>query len=215
MRRPPVDGSAQFRVPRFTSNITLRRHSGQISHSRFRAYPRPKRPAADLARRHRRAVARTDERFAARKALRGCPRSSSGSYRADASVTRRGRTTLPNCAGSASRSNARASLLERKHAVDHRQQPPGAQLADDRVELGVVPHRRSHDRPLIPEQSAHVGLDDRAGRRTARHEAARAGRARRATALHDRLADVVDHDVHAALRRARRGSLARRRGVRG
>ena len=81
-----------------------------------------------------------------------------------------------------SRSNAPPPILERKHAVDRRQQPAGAQLVDDRLELGVVAHRRSQERPLIPEQPANVGLAPSA--RTCRRmsRAVRAGRARGATA---------------------------------
>jgi len=56
--------SRQFRVPRFTSKITLRLHVGQISHSRFLAYPSPNEPPPML---------RTVIVVSSRGHLTGCP----------------------------------------------------------------------------------------------------------------------------------------------
>ena len=56
---------------------------------------------------------------------------------------RRCTTTLPKCCAAGEALERRAAVVERKHAVDGRQQPSGAKLGDDRVELGVVPHRRA------------------------------------------------------------------------
>jgi hypothetical protein len=36
--------ASQLRVPRFMSKMRLRRQVGQMSHSRWREYPRPKEP---------------------------------------------------------------------------------------------------------------------------------------------------------------------------
>ena len=36
------------------------------------------------------------------------------------------------------------------------------EFVHNRVEFGIVSHGRAHDCPLIPEEPAHVGLDDRA-----------------------------------------------------
>ena len=52
-------------------------------------------------------------------------------------------------------------LRDVEHRIDERHEMSRVELARDGVELRVVPHRRSHNVPLIPEQSPDVHLDHR------------------------------------------------------
>src|SRR5689334_4998128 len=55
-----------------------------------------------------------------------------------------------------------SAALERKDAVDNRQQPSRRKLCHHCLEFGVVAHGRPHDAPLIPEETPHVGSHHRA-----------------------------------------------------
>src|SRR5205814_9674034 len=91
-----------------------------------------------------------------------------------------------------------AGVDQREDTVDDWRQTTSLQLGHNGVELGVVPHRRSQDVPLIPEQATDVGVDDGARRRAAGHEAAAPSkRVQRLAPGCD--ADVVDDHVNATL----------------
>src|SRR5918911_912654 len=56
------------------------------------------------------------------------------------------------------------------NASTHARSRAVAEGAHDRVELGIVPHRRAHERPLIPEHAPQVGLGHRPAGGAARDE---------------------------------------------
>src|SRR5918992_2320491 len=85
------------------------------------------------------------------------------------------------------------SLLQGEDAVDNRREPARAEQLDDSVELGVASHRRTHDRPLIPEQSPHVGLHDRARGAATRYQTSTFAQ-RTERSLPRRRTHAVDHD---------------------
>src|SRR4051812_36877625 len=127
-------------------------------------------------------------------------RSSWGSNRATASLTIRSRKAyhdLSELLAPRQALEGRAPVRDGEHAVDDGAKASRAQLRDDGIEFGIVPHRRPHDRPLIPKQAAHIRLDDRTGGRPARHQSpASSERAERL--LPSVFPHVVDDNVDAA-----------------
>src|SRR5207247_1066821 len=68
----------------------------------------------------------------------------------------------------------RTDLLEGKHAIDDRPQRAARQQPHDLAVFSVVPHRRTQNAPVIPEESPEVDRNLGAGRGAAAYQSAAA-----------------------------------------
>src|SRR5712691_12993766 len=89
-------------------------------------------------------------------------------------------------------------LIDWQHAINHRAQASGFDMAHDRVQFGEATHGGTENREQFEENETNVDRCFAAGGRSASHQSA-ATRQGHQRAFERLCADVLEHDVDAAL----------------